>query len=81
MTRATYRFRQYGVTPDELAEPVFQAVCVSGEETDCGADSGDQGDEAALARWMAEHTRDTGHERFRAAPWSYVMVKAGAWQS
>ncbi len=80
MTRATYRFRQYGVTPDELAEPVFQAVCVSGDETDCGADSGDQEDEETLTGWMAEHTRDSGHDRFRVAPWSYVMVKAGAWQ-
>ncbi|MFD9151946.1 DUF7848 domain-containing protein [Streptomyces albidoflavus] len=80
MTRATYRFRQYVVTPDELAEPAFQAVCVSGEQTDCGADSGDQEDEEALTRWMTEHTRDTGHGRFRVAPWSYVMVEAGTWQ-
>lgn len=77
--RGAYRFREYGVAPDELAETAVQAVCVSGEEEDCGADSGDRPDGAALTRWMAEHTRDTGHRRFRVASWSYAVVKAGAW--
>ncbi|MFI9005515.1 hypothetical protein [Streptomyces sp. NPDC053541] len=52
---------------------------MSGDEEDCGADSGDRPDGTALARWMAEHTRDTGHDRFRVASWSYAVVKAGAW--
>ncbi|MER7817413.1 hypothetical protein [Streptomyces sp. NPDC096153] len=63
----TYRLRNYRVTPDETALPSYQAVCVSGEEADCGADSTDQPDEEALTRWMAEHTRDTGHDRFKRA--------------
>ena len=86
----TYRFRNYQVTADETAMPAFQAVCVAdkvssdaeGDDkvTDCGEDSGDQPDEAALAKWMAEHTRDTGHDRFRGARWDYVKVEAGSWQ-
>ncbi|WP_328484843.1 hypothetical protein OHS71_41185 (plasmid) [Streptomyces sp. NBC_00377] len=80
MTNKTFRFREYGVTTDETAMPAYQAVCVTGEDADCGADSQDQPDEEALTKWMAEHTRDTGHRRFRAAPWVYVMVEAGSWQ-
>lgn len=80
MTRATYRFREYGITPDPLGVPDHQAVCVSGDETDCGADSEAQPDGEALARWMAEHTRDTGHLRFRVAQWGYALVEAGTWQ-
>lgn len=76
----TYRFRNYRVSADETAMPAYQAVCVTGEDTDCGADSQDQPDEAALTRWMAEHTRDTGHGRFRRAHWDYATVETGSWQ-
>lgn len=80
MTSKTFRFREYGVTPDESAAPAYQAVCVTGEEADCGADSKDQPDEKALTRWMAEHTSSTGHDRFRRARWDYAMVEPGSWQ-
>ncbi|WP_369199010.1 DUF7848 domain-containing protein [Streptomyces djakartensis] len=80
MTRATYRFRNYSVTADDTAMSAYQAVCVTGDDADCGEDSGDQPDEAALTKWMAEHTRDTGHERFRQARWDYVTVRPTTWQ-
>ncbi|EST17968.1 MULTISPECIES: DUF7848 domain-containing protein [Streptomyces] len=80
MTRATYRFREHKITPDPLGVPEHQAVCVSGDETECGADSGLLPDGKELARWMAEHTRDTGHLRFRAAQWGYALMEPGAWK-
>ncbi|MGN9821911.1 DUF7848 domain-containing protein [Streptomyces sp. SD11] len=76
----TYRFRNYEVVADETAMPSVQAVCVVGEDADCGADSSEQPDETALSRWMTEHTAATGHDRFRRAQWDYVMVKARSWQ-
>ncbi|HEY0690707.1 MAG TPA: hypothetical protein VGD71_16905 [Kribbella sp.] len=78
--RSTYRFREYEITPDPLGVPDHQAVCVSGDDTECGADSETQPEGEALGRWMAEHTRDTGHLRFRVAQWGYALMKAGAWQ-
>ncbi|MYT25958.1 hypothetical protein GTW69_37780 [Streptomyces sp. SID7760] len=76
----TYRLREYAVSADESSAPAYQAVCVSGEEVDCGADSADQPDEEELVRWMAQHARDTGHDRFRRARWDYATVEPGAWR-
>jgi hypothetical protein len=79
-TTRTFRFREYAITPDDTALPAYQAVCVAGDTADCGADSGDQPSETELGRWIAEHTRDTGHTRFRRARWDYAQVEPGAWQ-
>ncbi|MDX3165999.1 hypothetical protein PV516_19615 [Streptomyces scabiei] len=83
---AVYRMRDYdvtsqpGVSSDELAMPEYQAVCVSGDDADCGQTSGDVGSPDEVGRWMAAHTRDTGHHRYRHAYWVYVTVSPGAWQ-
>ena len=91
MTTRIFRFRQFeisseagasgqsGVTADELAVPEFEAVCVSGEEADCGEGSGTVPDADALVRWMVEHTRDTDHRRFRRTYGEYAIVEPGAW--
>ena len=65
MVRAVYRFVDYQVIRDETAHPEYSAVCVTGEESDCGASSGDRADEGKVIRWIAEHRRDTGHGRYR----------------
>jgi hypothetical protein len=87
----TFRFRMFevtqesgtpqpsGITTDESAMPEYEAVCVSGDETDCGEGSGPLEDADELARWMAEHTRDTGHQRYRRAYCEYALVEPGAW--
>ncbi len=91
MTTRTFRFRQFevfqeagtpgqsGVTVDESAEAEFEAVCVSGDEEDCGEASGPLADAERLDTWMAEHTRDSGHQRFRRAYCEYATVEPGAW--
>ncbi|MFJ9901224.1 hypothetical protein ACIQPR_48795 [Streptomyces sp. NPDC091280] len=85
MTTRTFRFRQFeistqsGVTADESAEPEFEAVCVSGDEKECGEESGLLADAEHLDRWMAEHTRDTGHRRYRRTYGEYATVEPGAW--
>ncbi|MEU3902038.1 hypothetical protein [Streptomyces sp. NPDC045251] len=85
MTTRTFRFRMFEVSPaagaaaDESAEPEFEAVCVSGDEEDCGEASGPLADAERLDKWMAEHARDTGHRRFRRAYCEYATVEPGAW--
>lgn len=75
MTRAVYRFVDFKVTRDTTACPVFGAVCVTGEEADCGASSGERVDEEKVTRWIAEHTRDTGHTRYRRTFADYATVE------
>ncbi|NGN68437.1 hypothetical protein G5C51_31640 [Streptomyces sp. A7024] len=70
---------QPAITADQAAEAEYEAVCVSGDEEDCGEASGPLTDADALTRWMAEHTRDTGHQRFRRAYCEYAHVEPGAW--
>ncbi|MEU0389231.1 DUF7848 domain-containing protein [Streptomyces chartreusis] len=95
MTRSsatrTFRFRKFdvtqepgsaaqpGITADETAMPEYEAVCVTGDDKDCGAASGPLEGADELARWMAEHTRDTGHSRYRRAYCEYALVEPGAW--
>ena len=40
-TTTRYRFREYTVTTvlDPMALPTFEAICVAGEQQDCGATS------------------------------------------
>lgn len=80
MVRARYRLRNYKITPAKTMMPAHQAVCVTGEDADCGADSGDKACAADVERWIAEHTRDTGHGFYRLAQWDYVQTEPGAWQ-
>jgi hypothetical protein len=56
-----YRFREYTVTTvlDPMALPTFEAVCVTGEDQDCGAASGQMHTPEALDRraLRADRTR------------------------
>ncbi len=55
--RKRYRFREYHVTTvvDPITLPAFEAVCVTGEDRDCGATSGEVHTEGELTHWIAEH--------------------------
>ncbi|MFI1890476.1 DUF7848 domain-containing protein [Streptomyces jumonjinensis] len=82
MTRATYRFRNYEISSDPTSPPpAYSAVCVTGEESDCGAATSDeQITEDAVAEWIAEHSRDTGHDLYRKKVEGYVRSEPGEWQ-
>lgn len=75
------RFREYKVraVADPQALPVFTAVCVTGDESDCGAASGDLFDPDQLVHWIAEHFRDTGHTQFERNTRAPVIAEAGPW--
>lgn len=74
MTRSTFRYVDHVVTRDPTGEVSWSAVCVSGDEADCGATTPEGADEEAAAKWMAEHHRDTGHKRFKRLFADYATV-------
>ncbi|MEU1123704.1 hypothetical protein ABZ371_08990 [Streptomyces sp. NPDC005899] len=80
--RGRYRFREYRVTtaPDSLALPVFAAVCITGEEHDCGATSGTFHEPDELTRWIAGHCAATGHELYEQTTHTVLCAEPRAWQ-
>ncbi|MER0445985.1 hypothetical protein ABR738_15690 [Streptomyces sp. Edi4] len=75
-----FRFQNYEIQPDPVGETTYAAECVSGDEADCGAQSGEKDETAKVAQWIAEHTRDTGHQRYRRTVADYVTAEPGEWQ-
>ncbi|ARP70324.1 hypothetical protein LK06_010510 [Streptomyces pluripotens] len=80
--RGRYRFREYHVTavPDSLAVPTVAAVCVTGEESNCGATSGTLHTPDELTRWIAGHCAATGHELYEQTTRTLLRADPGAWQ-
>ncbi|OCC09543.1 hypothetical protein [Streptomyces sp. PTY087I2] len=79
-TSKTFRFRNYDIRTDDTAEPTYSAECVTGDDADCGARSGEEVERDKLNKWIAEHVRDTGHERFRVTTANYAVATPGEWQ-
>jgi hypothetical protein len=75
VTRSVFRYVDYKTTLDPTGERTWRAVCVSGEERDCGAQSPELGGEEAANDWMAEHTKETGHGRFERNYKDYALVE------
>lgn len=73
--RAVLRFVDYTVNLDPAGERTWKAVCVSGDEKDCGAESMVYGGDQAPTDWMAEHCGETGHQRFKRVYEDYALVK------
>ncbi|MFI6084709.1 hypothetical protein ACIBBB_27685 [Streptomyces sp. NPDC051217] len=80
--RGRYRFREYHVTivADSLALPTYQAVCVTGEDSNCGATSGALLAPDELTHWIAEHCAQSGHELYEQTHRAVVRAEPGAWQ-
>ncbi|MFI5746550.1 hypothetical protein ACIBBE_11515 [Streptomyces sp. NPDC051644] len=75
-----FRFQNYEIQPDPVGETTYAAECVSGDEADCGAQSGEKGETSNVAQWIAEHARDTGHQRYRRTVADYATAEPGEWQ-
>ncbi|SDS58589.1 hypothetical protein SAMN05216371_0211 [Streptomyces sp. TLI_053] len=77
-----YPFREYHVTTviDLLALRTFEAVCVTGEERDCAAASGELHTPEELTRWIAGHCAQTGHQSYEQTTRTIVRAEPGAWQ-
>lgn len=73
--RSVMRFVPYRIAPDPLSEPEYEAVCVSGDEADCGAASGTRTAPEPVAAWQFVHTGETGHTRFRRSFHEYAVTE------
>lgn len=73
--RTVMRFVPFTTTQDPEAEPEYEAVCVVGEDGDCGASSGTHTDPEPVEDWMARHTARTGHSRFRRTFTDYAVTQ------
>ncbi|NUK55317.1 hypothetical protein HRW14_34745 [Streptomyces lunaelactis] len=81
-TRGRFRFREYRVTTvaDPMALPVYEALCVTGEERNCGAESGTLHTPDELTRWIAGHCAQTGHQHYEQTVRAILRAEPGAWQ-
>ncbi|MEU6960188.1 hypothetical protein [Streptomyces chrestomyceticus] len=65
----------FTITQDTTAEPEYEARCVSGEETECGAESGTQHSPGPVEEWQRKHTQETGHRRYRRDFGDYAVLQ------
>ncbi|MFB7850777.1 hypothetical protein ACFC34_27580 [Streptomyces sp. NPDC056053] len=75
MTRRVFRYVPFSVEQDATAEPEYEARCVSGDETECGAESGTYGGPEPVEEWQRGHTQETGHRRYRRNFGDYAVLR------
>ncbi|MDN3028850.1 hypothetical protein [Streptomyces sp. S.PB5] len=73
-TRRIFRFVPYSIVQDATAEPVYEALCVSGDESDCGAGSGPCRHPSEVEDWQRRHTQETRHLRYRRTFADYAAL-------
>ncbi|KUO21023.1 DUF7848 domain-containing protein [Streptomyces dysideae] len=72
--RRVFRYVPYSITQDASAEPEYEARCVSGEESDCGATSGPCSAPEDVEEWQRRHTQETRHTRYRRSFADYAVL-------
>ncbi|MGW2380224.1 DUF7848 domain-containing protein [Streptomyces sp. NPDC001658] len=76
MERRTFRFVEFKIVQDPLADPVFTVTCVSGDEKDCGESSGALYSVDAMTEWMRKHAQDNrGHWRYAQTCTDYAVME------
>ncbi|MFD7403963.1 hypothetical protein ACFV7R_15085 [Streptomyces sp. NPDC059866] len=78
MTRRVFRYVPFTIEQDRTAEPEYEARCVSGDETECGARSGTYGHPAPVEEWQRRHTQETRHLRYRRNFGDYAVMRPPA---
>jgi hypothetical protein len=73
--RRIFRYVPYSIVQDASAEPEYEALCVSGEEADCGASSGPCHHPAEVEEWQRRHTQETRHTRYRRSFADYAVLE------
>ncbi|MFF5143373.1 hypothetical protein ACFY6U_27175 [Streptomyces sp. NPDC013157] len=74
MNRRVFRYVPYVIVQDAGAAPEYAARCVSGDEEDCGAESGVCGHPAQVEEWQRRHTQETRHMRYRRVFADYAVL-------
>ncbi|MFB1046509.1 DUF7848 domain-containing protein [Streptomyces chrestomyceticus] len=65
----------FTMTQDTSAEPEYEARCVSGNASDCDADSGTHHTPSPVEEWQRKHTQETGHRRYRRNFGDYAVLQ------
>lgn len=78
MTRRVFRYVPFTIEQDRTAEPEYEARCVSGDESECGARSGTYGHPAPVEEWQRRHTQETRHLRYRRNFGDYAVLRPPA---
>lgn len=73
--RRVFRYVPFTIVQDPTAEPEYAARCVSGEEADCGAESGAWCHPAGVEDWQRRHTQETRHLRYRRTFGDYAVLE------
>ncbi|MGW1715817.1 DUF7848 domain-containing protein [Streptomyces sp. NPDC002156] len=73
--RRTFRYVPFTIVQDATAEPEYATRCVSGGESECGAESGVRGHPADVEEWQRRHTQETRHERYRRTFADYAVME------
>jgi hypothetical protein len=76
MTTRVFRFVPFTIVQDQAAEPEYFARCVSGDEAECGAESGALPTPRDVEEWQRQHTQDTLHVRYRRVFADYAVLEA-----
>lgn len=74
-TRRTFRYVPFTIVQDVTAEPEYATRCVSGDESECGAESGVRGHPADVEEWQRRHTQETRHTRYRRTFADYAVME------
>jgi hypothetical protein len=75
MTRRIFRYVPFTIVQDATAEPEYAARCVSGDESECGAESGVWPHPAEVEEWQRKHTQETRHTRYRRNFADYAVME------
>ena len=78
MTRRVFRYVPFTIEQDQTAEPEYQACCVSGDQSECGAQSGTRHHPAGVEEWQRRHSQETGHRRHRRDFGDYAVMRPPA---
>ncbi|WP_156727492.1 DUF7848 domain-containing protein [Streptomyces apocyni] len=68
----------FTIEQDVTAEPEYEARCVSGDETECGARSGTHCHPGPVEEWQRKHTQETRHTRYRRNFGDYAVMQPPA---
>ncbi|MEC4020514.1 DUF7848 domain-containing protein [Streptomyces sp. H27-D2] len=75
MSRRIFRYVAFSIVQDVTAEPEYAARCVSGDESECGAESGVGHHPAEVEEWQRKHTQETRHVRYRRNFADYAVME------
>jgi hypothetical protein len=78
VTRPVSRHVPFTIEQDRTAEPEYEVRCVSGDGTECGAESGTHGGPGPVEEGRRGHTQESGHRRCRRAVGDHAVPRPAA---